>query len=145
MARYNDIFTIFTLYTVLYLVFGFISQDLFIFENILNDVFYGVTESVAITAASPRRKKQPHAPNKSPTKPLATQAPVNTPSSRQHATPVKHNFIETGMDGIIAKQATMLGFEPGPAWSLKVLQLYTITQVKHGVCVCVCACVCVCV
>ena len=35
---------------------------------------------------------------------------------------------------IIAKQAVILGFEPGVAWAQKVLQLYTITQVKHGMC-----------
>ena len=119
-----------------------------IFENILNDVFYGVTESVTITATSPRRKRQPHPPSKSPNKPVTTQStqgPVSTPSNRQHATPVKHTFIEPGIDMIIAKQAIILGFEPGPAWSQKVLQLYTITQVKHGVYMCVCLCVCVCV
>lgn len=66
-----------------------------------------------------------------------TQATVNTPSSRQqqqHATPVKHSFVETGVDAIIAKQAVILGFEPGPAWLQKVVQLYTITQMKHGKC-----------
>ena len=138
---------LYVLYLTLF-VFGFISQDLLIFDNILNDIFYGVTESVTITATSPRRKRQPHAPSKSPTKSptkqlttQSTQAPVSTPNNRIHATPVKHAFIETGIDTIIAKQAIMLGYEPGPAWSLKVLQLYTITQVKHGVCVCVRMCV----
>lgn len=120
-------------------MFYFISQDLVIFENILNDVFYGVTESVNITATSPRKKKQSHVPSKSPTKSLSTQptqTPVSTPTNRQHqhATPVKHTFIEASVDTVIARQAVMLGFEAGPAWSQKVLQLYTITQVKHGVC-----------
>ena len=112
-------------------------QDLIIFENILNDVFYGLKESVNVTT-SPRRKKQPNPQNKSPGKPsTAQQTPINTPTSRQqhqHATPVKHNFVEAGINMIIAKQAVILGFEPGVAWAQKVLQLYTITQVKHGMC-----------
>ena len=119
----------------IYLLFPFISQDLVIFENILSDVFYGLRESVTVTT-SPRRKKQPHAQSKSPGKLSTTQqTPVNTPTSRQqhqNATPVKHNFVEAGINMIIAKQAVILGFEPGAAWAQKVLQLYTITQVKHG-------------
>ena len=105
-----------------------------IFENILSDVFYGLRESVNVTT-SPRRKKQPQ--SKSPGKPsTAQQTPINTPTNRQQqqqiATPVKHNFVEAGVNMIIAKQAVILGFEPGVAWAQKVLQLYTITQVKHG-------------
>lgn len=110
-----------------------------IFENILVDVFYGVKESVNIITSSPRKKKQPHPTSKSPVKPLTgqgTQASINTPNSRpqhqSHSTPVKHAFVEAGISVMVSKQAVSLGYEPGPAWSQKVIQLYTITQVKHG-------------
>ena len=113
----------------------FFLQDLVIFENILNDVFYGLSELVTVTT-SPRKKKQTHPQSKSPGKPsTAQQTPVNTPNSRQqhqYGTPVKHSFVEPGISTIIAKQAVVLGFEPGVAWAQKVLQLYTMTQVKHG-------------
>jgi len=91
---------------------------------------------------SPRKKKPSYPQSKSPGKPTTTQSvhtPVNSSSNKQQqqyqlSTPVKHSLVEAGIDTVIAKQAVMLGFDPGPAWSRKVLQLYTITQIKHGMC-----------
>ena len=89
-------------------------------------------ESVNTTA----RKKQSHQSTRSPGKPSSTQpaqTPANVPKQQhQPTTPIKHSFIDAGVDAVIARQAIVLGLEPGAAWLQKVLQLYTITQVKHG-------------